>query len=65
MSNDVIQYFLELIAIDSESGDERAMMDRLREDLEKLGARVEEDGASKNTDGNAGNQHALIPVKIE
>jgi len=65
MSNDVIQYFLELIAIDSESGDERAMMDRLREDLEKLGARVEEDGASKNTDGNAGNLHALIPGKID
>lgn len=65
MSNDVIQYFLELIAIDSESRDERGMMDRLREDLEGLGARVEEDDAGKSIDGNAGNLYALIPGKVD
>ncbi|NLW19725.1 MAG: M20/M25/M40 family metallo-hydrolase [Candidatus Cloacimonetes bacterium] len=65
MSNDVIQYFLELIAIDSESLDERAMMDRLRADLESLGARVEEDNTGKSINGNAGNLYALIPGKID
>lgn len=65
MNNDVIQYFLELIAIDSESRDERAMMDRLKTDLSELGARVEEDQIHPGIGGNAGNLYALIPGNID
>jgi len=65
MSNDVVNYFLELIAIDSESKDERAMADRVKADLEALGATVEEDSIHLETGGNAGNLHALIPGRID
>ena len=65
MNTDVIQYFLELIAIDSESRDERAMIDRLKADLAALGATVTEDDSQLSTQGNAGNLHALIPGKID
>ncbi len=65
MNTDVIQYFLELIAIDRESRDERAMIDRLKADLAALGATVTEDDSQLSTQGNAGNLHALIPGKID
>ncbi|MBW6513499.1 MAG: M20/M25/M40 family metallo-hydrolase [Candidatus Syntrophosphaera sp.] len=61
MNTDVVQYFLELLAIDSESRDERAMVDRLIADLKALGAVVEEDDCHKTSGGNAGNIHALFP----
>ena len=65
MNTDVIQYFLELVAIDSESRDERTMIDRLKLDLTALGATVEEDSAHLKTGGNAGNLYALIPGQIK
>ncbi|MFO8144898.1 MAG: M20/M25/M40 family metallo-hydrolase [Candidatus Syntrophosphaera sp.] len=65
MTNEVTRYFLELVAIDSESKDERAMMDRLKADLEELGAKVEEDSAHLKTGGNAGNLYALIPGSVD
>jgi di/tripeptidase len=37
MKKDVVNYFLELIAIDSESKNERAVIDKLKLDLEQLG----------------------------
>ena len=37
MKNDVVCYFLELVSIDSESGNERAIVDKLKKDLEELG----------------------------
>ena len=55
MQDDVVNYFLELISIDSESGDERAIIDHLKEDLKALGAIVDEDDAYILTGGNAGN----------
>lgn len=58
MQNDVVAYFLELVAIDSESKNERAMADRLTADLRALGATVEEDGSHNQTGGNAGNLFA-------
>jgi len=63
MNDEVIRYFLELVAIDSESRDELAMIDRLKQDLTGLGAEIWEDDASSLTGGNAGNLHALIPGK--
>ncbi len=64
MHNDVVKYFMSLIAIDSESKNERAMMDILRADLEELGAKVEEDNCHKHNDGNAGNLYAYLPGSI-
>jgi len=65
MHDDVIRYFLELVAIDSESRDERAVIDRLKTDLAALGAEVFEDDAHTLTGGNAGNLHALIPGRAD
>lgn len=65
MHDDVIRYFLELVAIDSESRDERAVTDRLKADLAELGADILEDDANTFTGGNAGNLHALIPGRAE
>ncbi|MDD4308999.1 MAG: M20/M25/M40 family metallo-hydrolase [Candidatus Cloacimonetes bacterium] len=64
MQKDVVSYFLRLIAIDSESKNERSMMDVLRMDLEELGAQVEEDNCHKHNDGNAGNLYAFFPGKV-
>ncbi|MCB5284819.1 MAG: M20/M25/M40 family metallo-hydrolase [Candidatus Cloacimonetes bacterium] len=65
MHDDVIRYFLELVAIDSESRDERAVTDRLKADLAELGADILEDDANTFTGGNAGNLHALIPGRAD
>ncbi len=65
MHDDVIRYFLELVAIDSESRDERALIDRLKKDLTELGADSLEDDAEKSSGGNAGNLHALIPGRAD
>ncbi len=66
MQEDIVSYFMELVAIDSESQNERAMIDRLRKDLQELGAEVvEEDLCKSASEGNAGNLYAYFPGKIE
>lgn len=55
MQSDVVKYFLELVAIDSESKNERAMADRVMADLREMGATVSEDDCHAKTGGNAGN----------
>jgi len=65
MQDDVVKYFLRLVTIDSESKNERAMMDALRVDMEELGAEVSEDSCHKHNDGNAGNLYAYFPGKID
>lgn len=65
MQNDVISYFLRLVAIDSESLNERAMIDALKGDLIELGADLMEDECYKNTGGNAGNLYAFFPGTID
>ena len=64
MKNDVVSYFLELVSIDSESGNERAIVDKLKKDLEELGAIVEEDDCASKIEGNAGNLYAYFPGTI-
>ena len=64
MPNDVVSYFLDLIVIDSESKKERAIADKLKRDLEELGAIVEEDDCGLKIDGNAGNLYAYFPGVI-
>lgn len=48
-------YFLDLVRIDSEAGDERKIADRLKQDLKELGVSVEEDNAHQTLPSNAGN----------
>ena len=64
MQNDVVSYFLDLVAIDSESKKERDLADKLKMDLEELGAIVEEDDCGAKFDGNAGNLYAYFPGVI-
>ncbi|MGI6199080.1 MAG: M20/M25/M40 family metallo-hydrolase, partial [Candidatus Cloacimonadaceae bacterium] len=55
---DVVKYFLELVCIDSESGNERKVADKLKADLTAMGAEVFEDEAYLEHGGNAGNVFA-------
>jgi tripeptide aminopeptidase len=57
------EYFMELVQIDSESRNERAMVNRLKQDLTELGFSVEEDNCHLQTGGNAGNIYAFLPGK--
>ncbi|MFA7543695.1 MAG: M20/M25/M40 family metallo-hydrolase [Candidatus Cloacimonadaceae bacterium] len=65
MQDEIISYFLKLVKIDSESGDERQMIDTLKEDLLALGALVEEDNTMAETKSNAGNLYAYIAGEID
>ncbi|HHV37360.1 MAG TPA: M20/M25/M40 family metallo-hydrolase [Candidatus Cloacimonetes bacterium] len=65
MQNEVVSYFLELVAIDSESLNERGMIDRLKIDLEELGAETFEDECHLQTGGNAGNLYGYLPGNID
>lgn len=65
MQSDVVKYFLELVAIDSESRNERAMADRVIADLIEMGATVSEDDCYIVTGGNAGNVFATIPGDVD
>ncbi len=65
MQNDVISYFMQLISIDSESLNERAMIDKLKQDFMELGAKIDEDNCNTKTGGNAGNLYAYIPGTID
>ena len=65
MKKTVIEYFIELVKIDSESRHEKATAERLMEDLKILGAEIQFDNANKYTGGDIGNLYALFPGKIE
>lgn len=51
----MIQTFLDLVQLDSESKNERAVADYVTAKLQALGYTVREDGAAEATGGNAGN----------
>jgi len=53
--NEILNYFFDLVKIDSPSGDERNFADKLKKDLKDLGFEVEEDDTAKKIKGNAGN----------
>ncbi len=60
MKRDIVDYFIHLAGIDSESKDERAIADALIADLKALGAEVVEDDIHKLTGGNTGNIFATF-----
>ncbi len=65
MTNNIVEYFISLIKIDSESKNEKTFAEKIAEDLKKLGAKVDFDNAHKNTGGNCGNLYAYFPGKID
>jgi tripeptide aminopeptidase len=62
---DALSLFLELAAIPSPSGDERAVTDRVTAELRGLGLDVEEDDAGSRIDSNAGNLLCRLPGRVE
>ncbi len=64
MDNTIIEYFLSLIKIDSESKNEKAVAEKLEKDLKELGAEVLFDKAQLKTGGNVGNLYAYITGSI-
>lgn len=61
----IVDYFISLVEIDSESKDELAIARKLQYDLESMGAEVIFDNANKYTGGNVGNMIVRIPGVIE
>ncbi|PRX39947.1 tripeptide aminopeptidase [Planifilum fimeticola] len=57
--------FLELVQTDSETGDERAICDLLKEKLTALGLEVTEDGSAAATGHGAGNLVATLVGNVE
>ena len=60
-SHNVLNLFLELAAIESPPGNERAVADRVTAELRELGLVVEEDDAGTRIDSNAGNLLCRLP----
>lgn len=57
----LVQTFLELVQIDSETGNERAVADYVTKKLQRMGYDVTEDKAGEAIGGNAGNVIAYRP----
>jgi len=65
MKSTIIDYFISLVQIDSESKNEMEIALSLEADLKNLGAFVHFDKANEKTEGNVGNLYAYFPGKIE
>jgi len=61
MEKTLLDYFISLVKIDSESKQEKDLACKLKSDLEKLGATVRFDAANEKTGGNTGNLIASFP----
>ncbi len=59
----IVDLFMDLVKIDSETRKERQMADRLKVELEKLGLQVHEDNAGEKIGGSAGNVIGVLPGK--
>jgi tripeptide aminopeptidase len=65
MNETVVDYFLELVRIDSESQNEKKVAEKLTADLISLGAEVKFDSAHEKTGGNVGNLYAFFPGETD
>jgi tripeptide aminopeptidase len=61
LTSPLVDFFLELCAIPSPSGKERAVVDRVAAYLSALGLGWDEDDAAQRLDGEAGNIYCRIP----
>ncbi|MDP8203892.1 MAG: M20/M25/M40 family metallo-hydrolase [Candidatus Tenebribacter mawsonii] len=64
MKGTLVDYFISLIKIDSESKNEKAVALKISEDLRFLGAEVTFDNANKKTGGNIGNLYGYFKGNI-
>ena len=64
MTKTLVDYFVSLVKIDSESKNEKEIALKLAEDLKNLGGEVRFDDANKKTGGNVGNLYAYFPGNI-
>jgi tripeptide aminopeptidase len=62
LTSPLVDLFLELCAIPSPSGQERAVADKLRGYLEELDLSVDEDDAGERLGGEAGNLYCRLPA---
>jgi tripeptide aminopeptidase len=62
LASPLVDLFLELCALPSPSGSERAVADRVAAYLTDLGLEWDEDDAASRLDGNAGNIYCRIPA---
>ena len=65
MKETLIDYFISLIKIDSESKNEKAVALKIAEDLRYLGAKVTFDNAHEKTSGNIGNLYGYFNGNID
>lgn len=65
MEKRMVDYFISLVKIDSESKDELEMAERMKDDLVAMGAEVIFDDAHARTKGKIGNLIARFPGKID
>ncbi len=65
MKETLIDYFVSLITIDSESKNEKAVALKIAEDLRLLGAEVKFDNVHEQTGGNIGNLYGYFPGNID
>jgi tripeptide aminopeptidase len=63
LTSRVVDLFLELCALPSPSGNERAVTDRVTAVLTELGLDWDEDGAAAALEGDAGNVYCRIPAR--
>ncbi len=61
----IVEYFIDLIRIDSESKNEKEVAVRIADDLIGMGAEVHFDSAHDHTGGNVGNLYARFKGDIE
>lgn len=60
MEKTIIDYFISLVTIDSESKSEKQIAEKLQKDLTSLGAEVRFDNAHHTTGGDVGNLYAFF-----
>ncbi len=65
MEKSIVDYFISLVLIDSESKQEKHIAFKLEKDLTALGAEVKFDKANEKTEGNIGNLYAYLPGKVD
>lgn len=61
----LVDLFMDLVKIDSETRKERLMADRLKVELEKLGLEVHEDNTGEKIGGNAGNLIGVLKGNVD
>lgn len=65
MELNVIDYFMELVSIDSESSYEKKIALKLSEDLKSLGLDIKFDNANQNFESNSGNLYGYLKGNIK